>query len=84
MMRFGYGMYGWGGHMLGAWLFTMLFVGLIVFVIVKLVNKRDIEAIGTKGSRTQAQALNILKERLAKGEINNEEYLEKKNLLQED
>ncbi len=68
----------WGWHMWwGAWgvgmlLFMVLFWALIIFGIIALVRW----AFGTSGSRVGAggRALEILKERYAKGELTREQF----------
>ena len=79
-----YGLYngyeGWGiGNMMG-WFgggimmvaFWVLLIALIVWVI---------REIGGKNSRSNSNALEILKERYAKGEIDKKEFEEKKKDL---
>ena len=79
-----YGLYngyeGWGiGNMMG-WFgggimmvaFWVLLIALIVWVI---------REIGGKNSRSNSNALDILKERYAKGEIDKREFEEKKKDL---
>lgn len=62
-----------GFGMLGQAIFWIV----IVFVVVKFFEKRD-----KTDKIVNDKALNILKERFAKGEINEEEYLRKKELLE--
>jgi len=72
-----YGDYGWGaGNMMGWFgggivmiVFWALFIALIVWVV---------REIGDKNSRSSSNALDILKERYAKGEISKEEFESKK------
>ena len=73
--------YGWGaGNMIGWYgggivmiLFWVLFIGLIVWLV---------REVGDRYSHSNSQALNILKERYARGEIEKEEFeVKKKNLL---
>jgi putative membrane protein len=82
-MHDGWGhMMGWGGTMFGG-LMMLLFWGLIIVLLVLLV--RSLSGGGTQ-SPSQSQhsstaALDILKERYARGEINKEEYEERKKTL---
>lgn len=76
-----YGLYndywGWGaGNMMGWFgggimmiVFWVLFIALIVWAV---------REVGGKNAHSGSQALNILKERYAKGEINKEEFETKK------
>ncbi len=65
--------YGFGG--LG-WLFMLLWWALPILGIVALVRY-----LGDNGTRRQSSALEILKERYAKGEIDEKEFKEKKRHL---
>ncbi|MDP2655325.1 MAG: SHOCT domain-containing protein [bacterium] len=68
-----YGDYGWGaGNMMGWFgggimmiVFWALFIALIVWVV---------REFGGKNSKSSSNALDILKERYAKGEISKEEF----------
>jgi putative membrane protein len=59
--------WGWGGMFMG--LLFLLIIGLIIYLIVKSVRTTKPEAISKEET-----ALEILKIRYAKGEINKEEY----------
>lgn len=75
----GFGM-GFGGFGLG-WVFMIIFWGVIILVAVYLIKAvfTDKKSDGTgKDSET---AEDILKRRLASGEISNEEYEEKLKVL---
>jgi putative membrane protein len=76
----GWGMmggFGWGGLMgLG----MVVFWGLVIWGIVLLVRGLT-SAGGGESSRQDTSALEIIKRRYAKGEINKEEYEEKKKDL---
>jgi len=82
-----YGRWGmmWPGMMAGSpwmWLMPVLlivFVGLIVWAIVALVRGSN-GSKGQESSRT-GSALEVLKQRYARGEISKEEYEEKKRDL---
>ena len=66
-------MFGWG---IWGWLMMPLFWGGIILLVVWLVR----EVSGTNSSRSN-RALEILKERYAKGEISREEFEAKKKDL---
>ncbi len=72
----------WPGMMGGfswMWLmpiFPILFLGLIIWAVVALARGSS-ESRGTDSSKADS-ALEVLKERYARGEINKEEYEEKK------
>lgn len=65
------GAWGWGMGIFGA-LFMVLVVGLVVWLIVYLVRADQGRGTGAKG------ALDLLDERYARGEIDREEYLERR------
>ncbi|MCL5959475.1 MAG: SHOCT domain-containing protein, partial [Chloroflexi bacterium] len=76
----GPGMMGWGGYGFGIWgiimgivmlLFWVLIIGGIVLLVVWLVRQGQPAAAGPAGGRG---ALEILKERYARGEITREQY----------
>ena len=62
-------MMGWFGGGIVMIVFWALFIALIVWVV---------REIGDKNSRSSSNALDILKERYAKGEISKEEFESKK------
>lgn len=83
-MMYGYSGYGdWGHGSLMGWfgggfmmiVFWAVAIALIVWVV------REVGGKGTHASHTSSQALNILKERYAKGEIDKEEFESKKKDL---
>lgn len=78
MMGYGYGP-GWGYMGTGGWIFMVLFWILVVFGIVALVR---LGIHGGRHHRGEKSALEILKERYAKGEIDRKEFEEKKKDLE--
>jgi len=80
----GYGNY--GGHMMGGtgymgW-FMIIFWGLILIALIFLIRWISHLSLGKgSGLRSDKEPLDILKERLARGEIEIDEYREKKQLL---
>lgn len=78
MMHYGYGLF--GGGMVFMMLIPLLLIGIIVYVAVRLSTKetrRD-----NSGGQVSDHAMAILNERLARGEISDDEYQQKKALLQ--
>ncbi|HEY5562350.1 MAG TPA: SHOCT domain-containing protein [Clostridiaceae bacterium] len=71
--RYGYNMMGGG---LGMIFISIIFIGIIVFIIYKVFPNNNI-----KDFEVRDKSLDILNERFARGEINEEEYSLKKNLL---
>jgi putative membrane protein len=74
----GPGMMGWGPGWFAPWGMILFWV-LMILVIVLLIRKiRASKGIGREAGPAAESALDILKKRYARGEINKEEYLEKK------
>jgi putative membrane protein len=67
-----FGEHGWGMGL--GWIIGLAALVLIIWLIVKIANQNDSQRqLGGKS------ALDILKERYARGEISKEEYKEKRN-----
>lgn len=75
--------YGWGwGHMLSGGLMMILFWGGIILVIVFAVRALGGgSSHGTTPATSRNKALDILQERFARGEIDKDEFEERKRLL---
>ncbi|MBW8459079.1 MAG: SHOCT domain-containing protein [Thiobacillus sp.] len=76
-MMGGYGMT--GGYGFG-WIFMILWVMLIIIGIVVLVKWLSAPSVA-EGRSGESRALNILKERYARGEIDEQEFQKKKHDL---
>ncbi|MDC1198895.1 SHOCT domain-containing protein [bacterium] len=75
--RYHHGM-GWGGWFAGP-VMLILFIGLIVVAVVVTARLLGYEA----GGKSSGAALDILKERFAKGEIDKAEFEERRNALKD-
>ncbi|OGG78515.1 hypothetical protein A3A36_00445 [Candidatus Kaiserbacteria bacterium RIFCSPLOWO2_01_FULL_52_12b] len=71
-----YNDYGWGMGWFGGSIMMIIFWALFIALIVWVVRE-----VGGKHSRSGSQAIDILKERYAKGEISKEEFESKKKDL---
>lgn len=66
----GFGM-GWG------WIFGLIILAIIIWLVIRVINQNS-----SQKQTDNRSALDILKERYARGEISKEEYEEKKkNIL---
>jgi putative membrane protein len=75
MMGWGYGMgWGWSIIMLAFWIAVIVGIIFLIRWIVLSTDKRH-------GTKTEDSALEILRQRYAKGEVNKEEFEEKKRDL---
>ena len=68
-MMHNYFYHGWGAGMMGwGWLFGVVILVLLVWMVVKLTNQ------GSAAQPKSDSALDILRERYARGEIDKEEF----------
>ena len=75
---------GWGMGWFGM-IFMIIFWGLVIFGLVSLIRWliQNTSSKGQTGVRTGSNAMNVLKERYAKGEISRDEFESmKKDILQ--
>jgi putative membrane protein len=72
--------YGNGYNMMGGW-FGMMFIPIILIGVVIYVVSRQGQNNNNKDIVSKDSSLDILNERFARGEINEEEYNNKKNIL---
>ena len=79
-----YHWYGMGGHWWSwlGWLAALIIIILIVYILVKILNTRPDSP--TRKEDTTTEALKILNERYARGDISEEEYLHRKEILTND
>ncbi|MCF7858944.1 MAG: SHOCT domain-containing protein [Candidatus Cloacimonetes bacterium] len=70
-----HGMNGYGWGMGWSWIIGLLFLIVIIWLIVRLLSQNNQSQVYHK------TPLDILKERYAKGEIDKEEYEERKKVL---
>ncbi|MGH4125556.1 MAG: SHOCT domain-containing protein [Clostridium sp.] len=73
-------MMGYGYNMMGGWfgmmIIPIILIGVVIYVIYNQGQKNNGKDIGFKDN-----SIDILNERFARGEINEEEYNTKKNIL---
>jgi putative membrane protein len=72
--------YGYGYNMMGGWFGMMIIPIILIGVVIYVVSKQEQNNNG-KDIVFKDNSLNILSERFARGEINEEEYNSKKNIL---
>jgi putative membrane protein len=70
-----------GGFFHGWWMPLGWILGLIILITVIWLINRALNQNQSSSPTSQRSALDILKERYARGEISKEEYMEKKNDL---
>lgn len=80
---YGYGFDGWGGGgMIGGLFMMVLFWGGLIALVVILVRWLDRDGAARFGPASQrSSALHLLEERFARGEIDKDEFVERKRLL---
>ena len=69
-----------GGGMWFGWFFWLIIIVIIAWFIITMVNRSQ---KNSDFSSVEERPLDILKNKYAKGEINKEEYMEKKKDLSE-
>ncbi len=76
MMNWGYGMgWGWSIIMMAFWIAVIVGIIFLIRWVVLSTDKKD-------GTKSEDEALEVLRTRYAKGEINKEEFEEKKRDLE--
>ncbi len=80
---YGHMMDGWAGGFLGMLMMIVLLGGIVLLIILVLRNMDGGNAFGSRASQDKARALDILKERYARGEIDKAEYEERRQALKD-
>ena len=73
-------MMGYGYNMMGGWLAMMIIPIILIGVAIFIYYKKG-DNINVKNIKSRDNSLDILNERFARGEINEEEYNQKKNAI---
>jgi putative membrane protein len=82
-MRGDFGMF--GGLLFGLFIFKIIVLAIFVYIIYRIVKKKGVISNTNVISNIKSnKSLDILDERLAKGEITEEEYKRIKNILKND
>ena len=76
-------MWGGGWSMIFGPLMMIVFIGAIVIVVVLLIRWLSGAPIGPTAAKTGNAAIDLLKDRFARGEIDQKEFEERKKLLSE-
>jgi len=82
MMGYGYNMMGNGNgySMMGGWvgmiIIPIILIGIVIFVVARKGQNNNVKEIGTRDTSPD-----ILSERFARGEINEDEYNYKRDIL---
>lgn len=74
--------YWFGYNMMGGWFGMMIMPIILILAFLYIINKHG-ESSNYKSSGSRDNALDILNERFARGEINEDEYISKKNILKQ-
>ena len=72
--------YGYGNNMMGGW-FVVMFISIIIIGVVVFLFYRKGQNNNTSDTGARDNSLDILNERFARGEINEDEYNQRKNVL---
>ncbi|NIV04325.1 SHOCT domain-containing protein [Candidatus Saccharibacteria bacterium] len=75
-------MNGWGGMWFG-WIFWIIILGLIVWAVVKIVNHNTNRRGAVESPSSGESALDILKKRYARGEIDQQQFQQMKKEIQD-
>lgn len=66
---------------MGGWFIMMIIPIILIGVVIYVVSNQGQNNNNVKDIRTKDNSLDILNERFARGEINEDEYKNKKNIL---
>ena len=83
-------MYGWNNQGMGGGWWALMMVGTVVFWavfvigVVAFLRRYDPRSAGLSTQSPANSAIEILKERFARGELTEDEYLRRRKLLEED
>lgn len=75
MMGYGYGNMGWFGMLI-----FFILVGMVIYLLIKPSQNNDRNFMSQNGGNN---ALDILNQRYAKGEVSDDEYQHKKKMIRE-
>lgn len=77
-----HGFYGWGASHAASWVFMILFGVLVIVGVIALVRRLAGSPMASReGQPAQKTALQVPEERYARGELDREEFLERKRGL---
>lgn len=69
---------GWGWWMVFGWVWMIIFWGLIIWAVFAILGRLG---SGDRATKRDSNAMAILEERFARGEISREEFEEKRSVL---